>query len=86
MKVIKEEKTDQAWTKATNEFRYKNVFSFLYLSISGNEFIKTKKLFGNVRVQQQLNLVRYAEFDSGWTYQNYWGNEYKTWKHVKMMI
>ena len=87
MKIIKEIKTDMSWTKFTDRFRYKNVFSLFCLSISGGEFIVTDKLFGYVRVQQQLTLVRYSEFDDGWTYQDYWGSkEHRVWKHIKFMI
>jgi len=87
MKIIDEVKTDTSWTKLTNEFRYKNIFSLFCLSISGGEFILTNKFFGLVRVQQQLTLVRYMEFDDGWTYQNYWGSkEHRVWKHIKIMI
>lgn len=76
-----------SWTKLTNEFREKKVFSFFWLSISGSIFITTKKFFGFVKVQQQLTYVRYMEFDDGWTYQDYWGSEeHKIWKHIKIMI
>jgi hypothetical protein len=85
MKILKEIKTDTAWSKITDVFREKTIFSFLFLSISGPIFIKTNKLFGKVKVRQQLNLVRYSKFDDGWTYQKYWGNESKSWEHVEII-
>ena len=85
MNIISETKTKNCWTKTTDTFREKTIFSFFFISVSGSLIISTKRFLGPIKVRQQLTITRYAEFDSGWTYSHYWGKESETWEHVSII-
>lgn len=72
----------------TEELRIRKVLSlFGFIIVNGliTDFIGTGKWFKFVRVQEQKYLVRYAEFDDGWSYQWYWGRWHESWKFLKIM-
>lgn len=74
----------------TEEFRTRKVFSLFPVVIlnvfSGDgDFVWTGKWFKFVEVYEQKMRVRYLEFDSGLTFQDYWTQWKTEWKFIKLI-
>lgn len=68
----------------TGEFRIRSVFTLFGLTFSADGlFIWTSKWFGFIKIREEKVLIHYSEFDSGWTYQNYWGKLNTIWRFVE---
>lgn len=70
----------------TNEFRTKkclSLFGFIITDGYENDFHWTGKWFKYVEIKQQKCSERYAKFDSGWTYSNYWSDWEYHWYFIE---
>lgn len=70
-----------------NEFREKNVFSFLFITFPDfhGSPIFTKKLFGFIKVKQQRYKWRMLKFDDGYSFSYYWSDWKYFWKYIKTL-
>jgi hypothetical protein len=69
-------------------YRERKVLSLLgFIVINGetNDFVWTGKFFTLVTIREQKHRVRYTEYDSGWSYQEYWGKWQTQWVYKRVL-
>lgn len=69
------------WEKmVTDVIRERQIFAWKPWFI-GKKFRWLKKII----IRENLNFVRYGDFDDGWTYQNYWKPWEMCWETIEIL-
>ena len=72
----------------TEDYREKDIFCFFpFISTENNDFtwVGFKYWFKTIKVKQQRIFERYANFDSGWSYQYVWNQWKSRWVTIEIL-
>lgn len=82
--IIKEYKGSgdlTSWeVKVTDQTRIRDVFAWRPRWV-GNKFRFLKK----IKIKERMQIMRYTDFDDGWTYQNFWKPWYSDWQSEEIL-
>jgi hypothetical protein len=74
---------------ALEEYRTRkrlSIFPWIVTSGFNGDYHWTGKWFTFVSIKEQKVKIRYTEFDSGWSYQNYWTPWKESWYFLEVVI
>ncbi len=82
--IVKEDKGETDFghweEKITDVTRERIVFTWMFRYI-GKKF----RWFKKITLKERLRLVRYSDFDGGWSYQNYWKPWEMDWEAIEIL-